>query len=102
MEDLGWHFSWMGGKDIAKLKSKIFTHYDDKFSYLVTDSYTSMDKFLDNMNVEENAISLSGDKNTVLKAYPKEKLPKEVFELPNVEKFLFPKKDNSKLRKLVQ
>ena len=100
MEDLGWHFSWMGGKDIAKLKSKIFTHYDDKFSYLVTDSYTSMDKFLDNMNVEENAISLSGDKNTVLKAYPKENLPKEVFELPNVEKFLFPKKDNSKLNNL--
>jgi predicted O-methyltransferase YrrM len=96
MEDMGWHFSWMGGKAITKLKSKIFTHHADSFSYLVSSSYEGMDEFLDSIELKEGSISPSGDKNTILKSYPIENLPKEIFEMPEIEEFLFPKIESEK------
>lgn len=90
VEDMGWHFSWMGGKEVAKLKSKIFTHHADSFSYLIASTYNDMSEFLDNIQLKEGEISPSGDKNTILKSYPIENLPKEVFEIPEVKRFLFP------------
>jgi tetratricopeptide (TPR) repeat protein len=93
IDDMGWHFSWMGGKAITKLKSKIFTHHADSFSYLVSSKYSDddMENFLDSIELKEGKISPSGDKNTILKSYPIENLPKEIFEIPEVEEFLFPK-----------
>jgi hypothetical protein len=96
MEDMGWHFSWMGGKAITKLKSKIFTHHADSFSYLVSSTYEGMDEFLDSIELKEGSISPSGDKNTILKSYPIENLPKEIFEMPEIEQFLFPKIESEK------
>jgi len=91
LQDLGWHFSWMGDPDIRKIKCKAFTHYDDKFGYLATSKYSAKDTedFHESLDLKEGSISPSGDKNTILVKYPKENLPKEIFELPRVEKFLF-------------
>lgn len=100
-EDLGWHFSWMGGSNISKIKSKSFTHYDDTFSYLSSSKYSAQDneKFLDNLTLNPGDISPSGDKNTVLKYYEPDQLPLEVFKLPRVRKFLLPEIRRNKISK---
>ncbi len=91
-EDLGWHFSWMGGKEHLKIKSKSFTHYDDKFSYLTTEKYKTADEegYYDSLQLIEGSVPPSGDTNMVLRKYNTDELPKEVFTLPNVRKFLLP------------
>jgi len=91
-EDLGWHFSWMGGKEKLKIKSKSFTHYDDKFSYLTTEKYkTSYEEgYYDSLTLTEGSIPPSGDKNMILKKYNTDKLPNEVFLLSKVREFLLP------------
>lgn len=91
-QDLGWHFSWMGGKESMLIKNKSFTHYDDSFSYLKYGSYKSEENqtHLNNIILEENYPPPSNLKNAILKKYPLENLPSEVFTLENVNKFLFP------------
>lgn len=75
--DLGWHFTWMGDEQRKKIKSESFIHYA-------------------NLNVVNNVSSESLKKLGIdskyrygSKQYPKSKLPKEIFMLPLVEKFLF-------------
>lgn len=91
-EDLGWHFSWMGGKEQLKIKSKSFTHYDDKFSYLTTQKYKTADEegYYNSLSLVEGSTPPSGDKNMILKKYNTDELPKEVFLLPKVREFLLP------------
>lgn len=93
LQDLGWHFSWMGKSETRKIKCKAFTHYDDKFNYLATSKYSNidMDEFQDNLKIREGEISPSGDKNTILKYYPIENLPKEIFDCEIIKEFLLPK-----------
>jgi len=92
LQDLGWHFSWMGSAEVRKTKCKAFTHYDDKFSYLSTSKYGNKDteEFQDTLDIGVGSISPSGDKNTILREYYRDQLPNEVFNLPRVRKFLFP------------
>jgi hypothetical protein len=104
LQDLGWHFSWMGSPEVRKAKCKAFTHYDDKFSYLTTSKYGSDDtkEFQDTLDIGVGSIAPSGDKNTVLREYYRDNLPNEIFTLPRVKKFLFtensyvPKKNKPK------
>ena len=67
VEDLGWHFSWTGGKTERKIKSQSFAHYDDKFDSLTGKSYKSqeMELVLD-ADPREGQISCSGEINTIL------------------------------------
>jgi hypothetical protein len=92
LQDLGWHFSWMGSSDIRKAKCKAFTHYDDEFDYLVTSKYKNDDTaiFQNNLIVAENQTPPSGIKNTILKKYQIENLPKEVFKSEAIKNFLLP------------
>jgi len=92
IEDLGWHFSWMGSAERRIAKSQAFTHYDDTFSFLENKKYTDdgTKKFLENLELEEGSISPSGEVNTILKNYPQENLPKIIFDLPRVKEFLLP------------
>lgn len=91
-EDLGWHFSWMGGKEQFKIKSKSFTHYDDKFSYLTTEKYKTADEegYYDSLTLLEGHTPPSGDKNLILKKHNTDDLPREIFLLPKVRQFLLP------------
>ena len=92
IQDLGWHFSWMGNGKKRIEKSKSFCHYDDTFEYLINSKYNSeesQNRLLEN-TPEEGKIPPSGIKNTILKKYPIENLPKEIFELPRVKNFLLP------------
>lgn len=91
VEDMGWHFSWMGGnrERIAKLEG--FAHYDDTFSHLVSGSYANAHGLLTDMPLVPGAMPPSCNKNEVLMPYPHDKLPKEIFELPRVQDYLLPK-----------
>jgi hypothetical protein len=92
IEDLGWHFSWMGTKEKRIEKSKAFTHYDDTFSFLSSKKYNSQEteNFLSNIEFKEGSISPSGDKNTFLKKYSIKELPPKIFELHRVKNLLLP------------
>lgn len=92
LEDLGWHFSWMGKSNIRTIKCKSFTHHDDKFDYLTASKYSSDDmvKFQQSLELGEGKIPPSGDKNNILKYYPVNNLPKEIFQFSDIEEFLFP------------
>jgi hypothetical protein len=92
IENLGWHFSWMGTSETRVIKSQAFTHYDDTFSFLENKKYTSdgNQKFLKELILKEGSIAPSGEVNTVLKKYPQENLPEMIFTLPRVKKFLLP------------
>lgn len=96
LKDLGWHFSWMGNSDLRKIKCKAFTHHDDKFEYLSASKYSAqdMDEFQQKLKIKEGEISPSGDKNTILKYYPVENLPKEIFIFDDIKEFLLPENND--------
>jgi predicted O-methyltransferase YrrM len=75
IEDLGWHFSWMGGQKNREVKLKSFCHYSDKFSFLNNKSYQDL---IVSKELNEGDISPSGEINTFLKSYSLDKLPKEL------------------------
>ena len=99
IEDLGWHFSWMGKYAERAIKRKSFCHYDDKFSFLGNKSYSSEEvaNTVDNCEVSEGSISPSGVLNTVMKRYSHNLLPSEIFSLPRVKNFLLPKVKSKEL-----
>jgi GR25 family glycosyltransferase involved in LPS biosynthesis len=87
--DIGWHFSWMGGKESRIIKKQSWEHRYDSFNWLITKKYDDSDEFLSS-EYKEGDIPPCGNKNLILKNYPIENLPKEIFDLSIVEKFLFP------------
>jgi FkbM family methyltransferase len=92
VEDMGWHFSWMGGPQERVAKLEGFAHYDDKHDFLDTGSYSSPEtkEVLVKMKLEDGAMPPSCNKFEVLRKYPKSKLPYKIFELPRVCEFLLP------------
>lgn len=91
-EDLGWHFSWMGGKDMIQLKSKSWAHYNDNFSFNDFESFSekSYENFVQNNTFEEGTIPPSGNNNYVLKKYPLEHLPKMILSNNRLREFFLP------------
>jgi len=98
VEDLGWHFSWMGPSKNRILKSKYFTHYDDTFNFVVSGKYGSSEteKFQNELVLKEGSISPSCEVNTVLKNYSHDNLPDLIFTLPAVKNYLLPDEENKK------
>lgn len=92
LEDLGWHFSWMGSNENRILKSKSFGHANQNFDFMERGGYCSDEllDFMKNYDPKEGSSSPAGFKNEVLKSYPIENLPKLIFDLPDVKDFLLP------------
>jgi beta-1,4-mannosyl-glycoprotein beta-1,4-N-acetylglucosaminyltransferase len=106
MNDMGWHFSWMGNNKNRLFKSQSFSHSDQPLDYLLHGKYSDdkMKKFIENYKFEENNIPPCGDFNKIIKPYPIEKLPKIIFDLPRVKNFLLPEieiNENSDIEKLL-
>jgi hypothetical protein len=72
------------------IKSNSFTHYDDTFSYLKHGQYNSdLNKLhLSKLTFQENSPSPTNGIHHILKRYPIENLPKEIFSIDRVRKFL--------------
>ena len=92
MEDLGWHFSWMGTNNDRLSKAEASCHHDQDLSHLKFGNYSqdSMKNFLSNYNLREGQISPSGDVNYIIKGYSIDNLPKIIFDLPKVKEFVLP------------
>lgn len=100
VEDMGWHFSWMGDSHQKKIKSSSFSHCDDRIEGSIFDNLnsTAAHKFFDNWIPEDDGINPWGNSKTILKKYPKELLPQQIFELDRVNKFLI---GDLKMKKVV-
>lgn len=96
MQDLGWHFSWMGSNDERLHKSKMICDYNHNIDTLVHTNYSSekMEEYLKNYKIYEGNIAPSGHSDMSLKKYPIENLPSLIFELPNVKNYLLPEEKN--------
>lgn len=94
-EDMGWHFSWMGGAEKLAIKRQAFTHYNDTFSNILGNSYSgSSIAQLHNQTIEPGKISPSGEIDTVLKLYSEDLLPAEIFDNTAVRDYLLPHYNN--------
>lgn len=81
IEDMGWHFSWMGDVNRRKKKLNGFVHSNEKLDFLKTGSYNS-EETLQRMEIEPSMgdISISCETDTILVPYPDNKLPQIMFE----------------------
>lgn len=78
LQDMGWHFTWMGGAARKKLKAAAYLHHSNM-------------QVVDNITQESlSEIGCQSVYNLITKPYPLRNLPKEIFELPNVFEFLLP------------
>jgi hypothetical protein len=92
LEDLGWHFSWMGNIDRIKTKAHSYGHYGltlENFIYKECFG-DKMLSYFDNHKFYNGGLPVSGIKDTIIKDYPVEKLPQIIFSLSRVKNFLLP------------
>lgn len=90
IEDLGWHFSWMGSGEDRLIKTKSFIH-NNEIMHNRTKNFSSED----HMNLlasepEENRMPPSAIKGSILKKYDVDKLPKIILDNDNIRSFLLP------------
>lgn len=92
MQDLGWHFSWMGDKTKRAIKLDAFSHHADINHGVAMGGYVN--KELRDQIVEQEYDDGSpapvSVHNAILKKYPLEALPSMIFDLPRVRKYLLP------------
>lgn len=89
----GWHFSWMGDPDRLKTKLVSYLHSDDNDPLFDTAAgpmgSDRLIQFVEQFRPQEGSTDVLGRPEFVLKKYPLESLPKEIFQLPHIEDFLF-------------
>lgn len=83
VEDLGWHFTWMGDNNRIKDKALNFGHSGNLAASNTISPHTAK-KLTDLLGKTVN------NKNYTIKEFNKKDLPKEIFDLPTVRKFLLP------------
>jgi beta-1,4-mannosyl-glycoprotein beta-1,4-N-acetylglucosaminyltransferase len=89
IQDLGWHFSWMGNSTTRKIKRESFIHYNDKLSCLGGTTYNNS-QIVETDNFKDGDIPPSGDLSGILKKYNIEELPKEIFKNKQLTNFYLP------------
>jgi beta-1,4-mannosyl-glycoprotein beta-1,4-N-acetylglucosaminyltransferase len=95
VEDMGWHFSWMGGIEKRNIKRKSFTHYNDSFSFIKGSSYNGNEmQKLHNEEPKVGSLSPSGEIDTILKEYRLDLLPQEIFLFSNIKEYLLPEENS--------
>jgi len=91
IQDMGWHFAWMGNKDQRQTKADSFAHAYDSFKWMDTgEGYSDYKKFVDTTAPIEGNVAPDGNKDHVLKRYPHSSLPKLIFEKQWIKDFLLP------------
>ena len=98
IEDLGWHFSWMGGKEIRLKKVNAWTHSEDNFEQLFFGSYNDDEykKFIQRVVFKDGDLPPSSIKYHILRDYDEAELPKLIFEDIQLKKFFLPMEYNIK------
>lgn len=94
IDEMGWHFSWMGDAKRKSIKAKSFAHYNDNLPFLANSRYEN-----ENLSKTYSAGSIPpcGNVDYVLKEYPIENLPSLIIETPRMKEFFLPEKPSYKL-----
>ncbi len=94
IDEMGWHFSWMGDTKRRSIKAKSFAHYNDNLPFLSNSRYEN-----ENLSKIYTAGSTPpcGNVNYVLKEYPIENLPLIMTKIPRMKEFFLPEKPSYKL-----
>lgn len=92
VEDLGWHFSWMGDSKYRKIKSDSWAHHNDSFSWMEFKTYSDSEytDYIERHNFREGSIPPSGNKHHVLKKYTIDVLPKILLEENRFKRYFLP------------
>lgn len=92
VEDLGWHFSWMGTAQQRLDKSQNFTHYLDDLSWLDAGSYSSdrHRQWINQAQPTSGTTPPSGDSRHVLLPYDTGLLPSVIRDHEPLCRFLLP------------
>lgn len=94
MQDLGWHFTWMGGNERRYIKSQNLSNFDGHLEHLLYKNYFKekgkWKDFFMNYEFYENNIAPSGTVDQSIKPYSTDKLHEIIFDLPRVKEFLLP------------
>ena len=94
VEDMGWHFCWMGNKQQRQIKADNFSHSHDNFPWQESgmDGYADYAKFSAKFDYVEGQTAPDGNVDHIVKSSPLSVLPDLIFETPFVKDFLLPKK----------
>lgn len=90
IDDMGWHFSWMGPKDKRIIKRDSFVHYQDQFVFNSNNSYSSETMTNRISSDPYDGMTAYSSEWEILKPYPHNELPKELFANERVRDFLLP------------
>jgi len=90
IQDMGWHFAWMGDRDQRKTKATSFAHAHDNFDWLGEGTQFNEYWTKHNNDPVEGGIAPDGNPNHFLMRYPIEELPSLLLETDFVREFLMP------------
>lgn len=88
-QDKGWHFTWMGNPQRRKLKKEAFAHWNDNIRGIGNLDSQEVSTFIEQYVPEAGSTDPLGREDSILFPYSVDKLPKLIFEIPSVQKFLF-------------
>ena len=93
VQDMGWHFAWMGNNEQRKIKADSFAHAHDKFDWMAEGAGyddKAYQNFVNTSTPAEGKVAPDGNENHILKRYPRSELPSIVLEEPMLKEFLLP------------
>lgn len=93
IQDMGWHFAWMGDNAQRKIKADSFAHAHDTFAWMAEgEGYNdeAYQAFVNTSTPAEGKPAPDGNEDHVLKRYPISELPSLIFEEEMVKDFLLP------------
>jgi beta-1,4-mannosyl-glycoprotein beta-1,4-N-acetylglucosaminyltransferase len=97
IEDMGWHFAWMGDEKQRQIKADSFAHAHDSFQFLGSlGSYSNYKDFVNSSQLAEGNMAPDGNIDHILLRYPIAELPGLIFQKSFVKDFLLPETDITK------
>ena len=92
VQDLGWHFSWMGGSRTRDVKRRSYAHYQDGFTWMPKDLFESFSdpryqEFNHTHKYQAGSLPPSGNTDQVLLPYALESLPSVILDRPHLQNF---------------
>lgn len=93
VQDMGWHFSWMGNNEQRKIKADSFAHAHDQFEWMAEgEGYNSeaYQAFVNTTTPAEGKVAPDGNEDHILRRYPLSELPQLIFENQEIKDFLLP------------
>lgn len=98
IQDMGWHFAWMGTSAQRQTKASSFAHAFDSFDWMTEGKGYKDDNYKQFVSQDpaENNVAPDGNDDHILKRYPIKDLPNIIFENKMIKDFLLPSTDIKK------